>query len=68
MDSQDYSKENKWKCQCGGSINLTKTKLVYLGGQFQIDLLKCDRCGQVLVPEELATGRMLAVEKMFEDK
>ena len=29
---------------------------------------RCPECGFVLVPEELATGRMLEVEKILEDK
>ena len=28
----------------------------------------CPSCGMVLVPEELATGKMLEVEKILEDK
>jgi predicted RNA-binding Zn-ribbon protein involved in translation (DUF1610 family) len=31
-------------------------------------LWKCPECGKVLIPKELATGRMLQVEQALEDK
>lgn len=40
----------------------------YLGSEFPIELWKCPDCGKVLVPKELATGRMLQVEQALEDK
>lgn len=40
----------------------------YLGSEFPIELWKCPKCGKVLVPKELATGRMLQVEQALEDK
>jgi hypothetical protein len=35
---------------------------------FRLELPTCPSCGMVLVPEELATGKMLEVEKILEDK
>jgi RNase P subunit RPR2 len=40
----------------------------YLGSEFPIELWKCPECGKILVPKELATGRMLQVEQALEDK
>ena len=40
----------------------------YLGSVFTISLLACKECGQTLVPEELALGRMAEVEQLLEDK
>jgi hypothetical protein len=40
----------------------------YLGSEFPIELWKCPVCGKVLVPESLATGKMLQVEQALEDK
>lgn len=40
----------------------------YLGSEFPIELWKCPVCGKVLVPRELATGKMLQVEQALEDK
>jgi len=40
----------------------------YLGSEFPIELWKCPECGKILVPKELAAGRMLQVEQALEDK
>ncbi|MBC2478052.1 DVU_1557 family redox protein, partial [Clostridium beijerinckii] len=40
----------------------------YLGGNFEIELLECPVCKNVLITEELAAGQMLEVEKSLEDK
>jgi hypothetical protein len=40
----------------------------YLGSAYPVDLLKCPQCGLVMVPEELALGKMAEVEKTLEDK
>jgi RNase P subunit RPR2 len=45
-----------------------KVTASYLGSEFPIELWKCPECGKVLVPKELATGRMLQVEQALEDK
>lgn len=39
-----------------------------MDGSFPVDLPVCPSCGQVFVPEELALGKMAAVEKALEDK
>ena len=40
----------------------------YLDNAFPVELPRCPRCGQVFVPESLAVGKMLDVEKALEDK
>jgi hypothetical protein len=45
-----------------------KVNVGYLGSMFPVDLLRCRRCGQVFIPEELAMGKMVEVEKLLEDK
>lgn len=45
-----------------------KNDLSYLDNCFPVDLLTCPKCGQVLIPEELAKGKMLEVERMLEEK
>jgi hypothetical protein len=49
-------------------MDLKKTDITYLGSQFSLELPVCPECGMVFVPEELATGKMLEVEKILEDK
>jgi ribosomal protein S27AE len=58
-----------WECgQCGVPLQISSVTVSYLGNAFPVDLLTCPSCGQVFVPEALAMGNMLEVEKMLEDK
>ncbi len=58
-----------WLCyNCGTNLQLAKTNVTYLGGSFEVELMKCPKCGMVLITEELAVGKMLEVEKGLEDK
>ena len=45
-----------------------QVSIAYLGSSFPVNLLKCPNCGLVLIPEELALGKMAEVEKALEDK
>ena len=45
-----------------------KVTVSYMGSGFPVELLKCKKCGLVLITEELAMGKMLEVEKVLEDK
>jgi hypothetical protein len=47
---------------------MAKVEVAYLGNAYPVELLKCPKCGMVLVPEELAVGKMAEVEKTLEDK
>jgi hypothetical protein len=50
------------------ALVLGKVTASYLGSEFPIELWKCPGCGKILVPESLATGKMLRVEQALEDK
>ena len=54
--------------KCG--VHLVKGAAVfeYLENAFPVELPVCPVCGFVYVPEELAMGRVLSVEKVLEDK
>lgn len=65
----DLSAYAGWLCvDCGEPLVPGKVDISYLGNSFQVELLKCPHCGQVLIPEELALGKMVEVEKALEDK
>jgi len=54
------------KCQL--PLVLGKVTANYLGNDFPVDLLRCPGCGFTYVPEALALGKMLDVERALEDK
>ena len=59
----------EWSCaKCGVPLETGKVNVGYLGSQFPVDLMRCPKCGQAFVPEELAEGKMAEVEKLLEDK
>jgi hypothetical protein len=65
----DLSTNAGWLCDnCGIPLVLGKVDVSYLGNSFPVDLLKCPKCDLVMIPEELALGKMLEVEKGLEDK
>lgn len=65
----DLSAFQGWMCAaCGKPLEPGKVDISYLGNTFQIELLTCADCGLVFIPEELALGKMVEVEKMLEDK
>lgn len=40
----------------------------YMGNAFPVELPVCPKCGFIYVPEELALGKVLTVERSLEDK
>jgi len=67
--TKSFEKYREYRCaSCGCSLELRKTDITYLGSVFSVDLPVCPSCGMAFVPEELATGKMLEVEKILEDK
>jgi hypothetical protein len=54
------------KCRC--KLQKGKAKFMYLDNGFPVELPVCPSCGFVYVPEELAIGKVLSVEKALEDK
>jgi hypothetical protein len=68
-DQAEQSQSTQWLCaRCSIPLEPGKVTVAYLGNAYPVDLLKCSNCGLVLVPEELALGKMAEVEKMLEDK
>ncbi|MFW5487794.1 MAG: DVU_1557 family redox protein [Desulfovibrio sp.] len=58
-----------WRCGCCDVPLETKgVEITYLGSLFNVELLVCPKCGLPMVPEEVAMGRMLEVERLLEDK
>ena len=61
--------QGKLKCfKCGVPLEKGKAKFMYLDNGFPVELPVCPVCGFVYVPEELALGKVLSVEKALEDK
>lgn len=58
-----------WICdKCKEKLVLSKVHVSYLGGNFEVELMKCPQCNNVFIGEDLALGKMLEVEKGLEDK
>jgi hypothetical protein len=55
-------------CKCNVKLKIGSANLEYMGDGFPVDLPKCPTCGMVFIPEQLALGKMLHVEKSLEDK
>lgn len=69
MAGKDTKAENVFEClKCGILLEPGKVSVSYLGSSFKVDLLKCTKCGIVLITEDLALGKMLEVEQVLEDK
>jgi predicted RNA-binding Zn-ribbon protein involved in translation (DUF1610 family) len=61
--------EAVWMCaNCNIPLETGKVDVAYLDNAFPVELLKCPNCGLVLIPEDLALGKMVEVEKQLEDK
>lgn len=54
--------------KCNVKMELRKTTFRYLGHEMTHPILRCPVCGQAFIPEELANGKILSVEKVLEDK
>ena len=61
--------EGKLMClQCKMKLQKGKATFMYLDNGFPVGLPVCPGWGFVCVPEELALGKVLSVEKALEDK
>lgn len=68
-EGHQQNDDQSWQCaKCGGLLQAGKVIVTYLGNDFPVELLKCQKCGLVLVTEDLAMGKMAEVEKLMEDK
>ncbi|WP_310598791.1 DVU_1557 family redox protein [Desulfobulbus sp.] len=69
MTSFSFVETTAWQCAgCKLPLQPAEVKVSYLNSVFNVELMVCPGCGFVLVPESLATGKMLAVEQLLEDK
>ena len=72
MDERSYytiDPEGKLQClKCGVPLVKGKAKFLYLDNGFPVELPVCPVWGFVYVPESLALGKVLSVEKALEDK
>ena len=65
----EQAQQTQWMCvRCGLPLESAPVTAAYQGNVYAVALLKCPQCGLVLVPEELALGKMAEVEKALEDK
>lgn len=61
--------QSTWLCgNCNLPLQTGQVDVAYMDNAFPVDLLKCPNCGLVFVPEDLALGKMVEVEKQLEDK
>lgn len=54
--------------RCGVPLENGRVVLQYMGDDFPIEMPKCPKCGLMFIPEELALGKILQVERALEDK
>ncbi len=58
-----------WRCaSCDVELAPMAVELEYLDSLFSVELPACPKCGYVLIPENLALGKMHQVEQLLEDK
>ena len=49
-------------------LEMGRVELTYQGHTFPVDMLRCPVCGQALIPENLARGKIQEVERTLEEK
>ena len=54
------------KCNC--ALEYENTTLNYMGHKLSDKFLRCPKCKQVYIPEEIVMGKMAEVEANLEDK
>ena len=69
LDTGNLLKMAEQTCmKCKVPLVKGKAKFMYLENGFPVEMPVCPKCGFVYVPEELALGKVLAVERALEDK
>ena len=69
MSTFSFISQTSWRCApCNQELQPEKVNVSYMGSIFTVELMVCSSCGFVLIPENLAMGKMLAVEQLLEDK
>jgi hypothetical protein len=60
---------SEWSCTgCGKPLEIIKVGFSYMKGNFEVLLPACPACGVVMIPEDMATGKMAEAERILEDK
>lgn len=68
-NDDDWSEELTWHCDaCNVPLEMGSVTVTYMDNTFDTEMPCCPKCGQVLVPEGLALGKMAEVESILEDK
>ena len=68
MDSKEKEMP-KIRCRrCGVDMELKETYFEYLGHGLHTKVPRCPVCGEVYIPEELASGKIADIERTLEDK
>jgi hypothetical protein len=58
-----------WSCTaCGKPLEIIKVAFSYMKGNFELPLPACPTCELVMIPEDLAMGKMAEAERILEDK
>jgi predicted RNA-binding Zn-ribbon protein involved in translation (DUF1610 family) len=71
QDDDDWlpTSSNALVCaRCNQAMTPGEVTVTYLGFTFPVELVRCPTCGDAHISEELATGKMLEVEQLLEDK
>ena len=69
MSTFSFIEATEWHCVgCDRPLVPTPVKVSYLHSVFNVELMACPGGGFVYVPESLALGKMLEVDKLLEDK
>ncbi|MDY0390130.1 MAG: DNA-binding protein [Desulfobulbus oligotrophicus] len=69
MSTFSFAEATEWRCAaCDQPLQPAKVKVTYLNAVFNVELMVCPACDFILVPENLAMGKMLEVEQLLEDK
>ena len=55
-------------CRCDERLVLMKVDFVYLGRDFSNEMLRCPKCGQVYIPENIVNDKIVGVEQALEGK
>ena len=54
--------------KCNVPLESGRVTVQYMDSAFPVELPRCPQCGLVYVPETLAIGKLLDVEKALEEK
>lgn len=71
MSDFDVKIENKEGIRCAAcdvELELLKVTMSYLKSTFPTRILRCPKCGQCYISEELALGKVQEVEATLEEK